>query len=115
MYQLINDITQAQRVFQGLTSSEKIKICLPVYRVGVNFGAALKKILEDQYGPQIEVIAADAAEFPGVALHALHTGFKEVMFGGASISLESLQQEANIVGAVMVSYDINMENSLIKD
>ena len=115
LYQRINDITQAQTIFQGLTSSEKIKICLPVDRVGVNFGAALKKILEDRYGPQIEMIAADGAEFPGVALHALHMGFQEVFFGGDAVSLEALQQEAGALGAKIIPYDINVRNSLIKD
>jgi hypothetical protein len=118
VYQRINDITQAEKIFQGLPTSEKIKICLPVERVGVNFGAALKKILEDRYSSQIEVIAADAAEFPGVALHALHMGFQEVFFGGDVVSLGALQQEAGALeslGAKIIPYDINVRNSLIKD
>lgn len=115
MYYSINDIFQIQQVFQDLKSSEKIKICLPVERVGVKFGAALKSLLEKRFGSQVEMIAADAAEFPGVALHALHTGFKEVMFAGPSVSLDSLQREATAVGAVIIPYDINVRNSLIKD
>lgn len=115
MYHCINDIFQAQKIFQGLKHAEKIKICLPVERVGVNFGAALKKALEERFASQIEIIAADAAEFPGVALHALHMGFKEVMFAGTSVSLKSLQQEAVAVGATIIPYDINVRNSLIRD
>ena len=118
MYQRINNITQAQTIFQDLDPSETIKICLPVERVGVNFGAALKKILESRFGSQISVIAADGAEFPGVALHALHMGFQEVFFGGDAVSLEALQKEAEALGSLgakIIPYDIKVRNSLIKD